>query len=618
MNFPKDIQEEIQADLILLLDQIKIELLAPRVTLAFLENDIFNSDRFVRTDSNLKVQSSHLNEGLIGLSVRRSEIVVYPTMEDGKKHFLATDARSRFEIAGPIVFKGKACAALFIDFFEGESIPEIDDFYSKRFSASLGRLSSLLEEGRKNILSTVVRKKLSSLIKKTNSRRGYVAIKNWDGRIELIKEGDDVNVFIDLNEHEGLCGYVFQTGKRGYIPNTKNPPAGLQAFKYVSSDKEIKTEIVYPFKDSEYVIGLLNLESVNKNSYKSNTRQRLINETTQSLLDTVVDYRENFQADRFSQSLTFGRMISNISRSFVSEDYSSLQSVIIRHADLTVLDLKLGFSQSNVLGPYYSREELNRSGFGALFSSERSNNMPIKKSSDSSWIKPVEIRILGESVITCIVEQEQPFTPAELQFIERLERLGSVSIFQTRVQIRSTARLLTLSALSTDNLDLALVELPQYLSAEFDCEFVTIFMARSVNDSEVGLFPIASSGNLQELNFRENQEFYRVDSSDGLTGHAATLKHPSIIRRFKNNKDLSEQGISIRSKGKIVEKVSDEPKSFAAIPVYSPSGIKYLIRFSRFLGKRAVSFTEEDENSLIRIKSVFENRLSSIEHMSNS
>jgi hypothetical protein len=87
------------------MEQAVIELSIPRLSLAFFDkNGQFDHNRVLHTDPDLKFVQASVYDGLLGLTIRRGEIVIYPHSVDSREAFLKADPRTTFEIAGPVLF----------------------------------------------------------------------------------------------------------------------------------------------------------------------------------------------------------------------------------------------------------------------------------------------------------------------------------------------------------------------------------------------------------------------------------------------------------------------------------------------------------------------------------
>ncbi|MEL6244909.1 MAG: GAF domain-containing protein [Pseudomonadota bacterium] len=586
------------------LEEALAELNVPRLSLAFFDEEgQFDYNRVLHTDPGLKFQKASVHEGLLGLTIRRGEIVIYPHSVDAKQSYLPVDDRTRFEIAGPVLFQDAACAALFSDLFtEDDDPPEEFEELRSKFRNVTQALSDVLEACRKSYITQKIRRELNDLLKKTGAIRGYVAIKDWDSSLSTIEVGDNTDVFISLSENDGVCGYVLQTGKAIYIKNTSAPPQlihnGEPSFKYISSDQEIKSEIVLPFQFNGSVIGVLNLEATRLNNFRKH-RRIAIERCRDELLKHVASYRQTLDANRLGAEFVVGRALNELS--VISERSEPVVNILSDVGARLTDELRQVLPTSRILGFLSPSVDLRIAGFPNLSWDDRHTSEQWEDR--GSWFYPCEVRVSGVREGLVIVEQSSRFGVNELATVDRLGALASLRLKNARLARSRDARDRLISTMVHDEIDIAISELPNLACRLWGCDNATLFAAVTTPDRRVRLFPIRST--VQDLLYTTGARSYAVDVRDGLTGYSATRGKPFVVPRFSRNEDLEHYGRHPRNLAKIVEKYSDAPQSFAGIPLSNGGRLDFLLRLSKILHTRSVGFSEEDYEVMELLQSIY-------------
>ncbi|WP_335948774.1 hypothetical protein [Salipiger bermudensis] len=603
---PTDVFVEARTALMKRLDQAVNELSIPRLSLAFFDKSgQFDYNRVLHTDPDLKFMKASIYEGLLGLTIRRGEIVIYPHSVDSKEAFLKVDPRTTFEIAGPILFQNTACAALFGDLFdEDDSEPPDYEVLRTQFRKVLASLTDIVEESRKSVLEKIVRDKLEHLISETSSVRGYVAIKDWDSSLTTIETGDDTDVFIDLSENEGVCGYVLQTGLEINIKNTRTPPTlihrGEPRFYYISSDSRVKSEFVCPFQFDGTVLGILNLEAHHENNYRKHRRD-LILTCRDELLQSVQEYREPLDVNLIGPEFVLGRAMQDLSGAFRPHQSRSYTKILSEVSDGLYQEIKQLFPRARLHGPYTSAQSL-----GAEFSQHvlwDDRHFVDQWEEDGAWFFGCEIRRDGLRQSLIIVEEDSMFSQSASGSLRRLSRLSALRL-SNYISVNSQgAKDTMVSMLVLGSFEDFISSAPELCCALWNCDNTTIFKAVDVGDEKVRLFPVSST--TDQLDYLDSERYYTVGNNDGLTGYAATKKKPYVISHFTDSDSLKSLGVFSGLKAKIVEVRNNEPQSFAAIQLIKGSKIEYLIRLSKILGNRSAGFSEEDYDAMVLIQSLY-------------
>lgn len=586
---------------------------APRLAVGFLDKNLkFSSDRFLKTDFDQKVVSANVEEGLLGWSVRRDILLVYPDTDGSEGKYLSADPRTKYEVVGPVNYRGEPCGAVYADFFEGEGRPEAPEQFTRDFQIGLDNVTRILEETRLKLIHAEIERKLTNLVRSTYSIRGYVAIRNWDGSLVQISAGVGTEKFMDLKDYEGLCGYVFQTGNVGMIKDTRKPPKALEAYKYVSSDPSIISEIVIPFTPGKRTIAVLNLESTSKNSYRTASRRKEIEKVRDSLLDAVLEYREEFDIMRHGEGFVISRIMSEIPFGELDSPIRNPRDILLSRGEELRRMLELVFSYCEVSGPFFSQSDLDQKGLSEVSWTATTQIGTFKnevRGGAGVWVKIIEVRVLGEIEAIFAVEKGDTFSEQEETLASRLANATSAMIVRDKAVLRIRSLHDIFAAIANQDLEITLAKLPHLTSLHFDCDHVTLFKATEMPSGERLLYPYSSTS--EKLIFSGSCDYYRIDQRDGLTGYAATKKDPVIVSNFRNNTDLAEMGFEARTKAKIIEDENELSKAFGAIQIFQAGKLVFLVRLTKFLGRRVASFDAKDEASLVTIRKLLEAKLDS-------
>ncbi len=199
-------------------------------------------------------------EGLVGYALKTGRDWLWPDdKETPAVHFDVSSDVAK-EAVAPIIYNGRVTGALLVDIKDNEPLPSDLEKWRRDIAELAGKISSILnshEDAEQN-LRAALNGIIDRCVSDTASTRGYIAVKRWDGPLEYFWEKDEKSGrknFLNLNPNQGLCGYVLQTGN---ILNEANVFANPL---YISSDENIKSELIIPIKDGAgETVGVLNLE----------------------------------------------------------------------------------------------------------------------------------------------------------------------------------------------------------------------------------------------------------------------------------------------------------------------------------------------------------------------
>jgi putative methionine-R-sulfoxide reductase with GAF domain len=192
------------------------------------------------------------------------------------------------EVVAPVFYNGGPSAVLLIDFFADERQTDFDGKFRERILQATRELTNILENYSSDRVSTRtnILKAVRDCLTETRSVRGYLAIKGWDGKLDyLTTDTEEQPIFLALNQTEGLCGRVFQTGDPINARNVWSEKG------YVASDTAVQSEYIYPVKFKDETVAVLNMESEELDHY-NDERVAIIVTSAQALKDLVEQYRK--------------------------------------------------------------------------------------------------------------------------------------------------------------------------------------------------------------------------------------------------------------------------------------------------------------------------------------
>lgn len=274
-----------------------------------------------------------------------------------------------------------------------------------------------------------MKQKLDELREKTACVRGYIAIRDWDSSLYTIEAGDNTDVFIQLSENEGVCGYVLQTGKEINIKNTRIPPnlihQGEPRFHYISSDSKIRSEFVCPFEKDGSVFAILNLESHHENNFRKRRREQILG-ARDEIARLVEEYRRPLDRNILGSEFILGRAMQDLSNPLVSLQARSFSRIIAETAETLFDELKQLFPHTRLHGPFLSEQSLGNEFTHYAHWQDRHASKHWEV--NGKWFYCCDIRRDGLRQAVIVVEEDSLLPKSALDCLQRLSRLAALRL----------------------------------------------------------------------------------------------------------------------------------------------------------------------------------------------
>lgn len=540
--------------------EVAVNLSRARVGLYFLNEDgDFEANARSLSDQTLKFEPSAWNEGLMGLSVLENRAQAWPDDEMAKKAYRASNPETCYEISVPIRSLEVPAGVLLANFKDGDE-PTISE--KRRYIAELEtwaeRISLLIErESFHRPAIERIRQIVSTLIRKTNSKAGYVAFKTPNGQISYItNKNDGQDIFLRLNISEGLTGKVFRTGLDIISGNV------WKEEEYKASDQEINSEILLAGKNEASVLCVLNLEATGKHhygvDYEELCRKSLseIVSLVQELLSSGLPKRSNVN--------DVTSIVEECNLFFRDVEVSSLRAM----PDLALefiqecLRTRLDGQQLFLLRSDQSLESEAVAASVLL----RNNVEAGAEHIDGTWYTFAPFRIKGDLVAIVGYSSAERGGYLDFRLINTVCRVAELEVSNAEEKMRSKAfEELAMACGSDPNSEVSLFKALSFLKVICDVDEITVFSKFVLNEEE-RIFPIASTSQKLEPSV-DLESSYLIQEDDGLTGFAATRRVVTSINNVENDVELKNISKSLSWKKKVSEDRGLKIRSFIASPI---------------------------------------------------
>lgn len=565
----------------------------PRVSILFIsENEYFAFDARLNHDPMQRFQHSKWNEGISGLAILKNTTTSWPDSPETELVRLAAEPESKLEIATPIRFEGLPTGVILATFL-GSDIPAISE--KKRQIAELEfqaeRVSALVDiKARDEPLRLKVRTILRSIIPATESKRGYVAIKNEDGSITYVTDkDDDEDVFLRLNLSEGLTGRALREQTDIVLDNV------WEDDDYVPSDPEINSELLFVLDLSEIGAAVLNLEANPPAHFDAKRRERA-RSAVEELEPIVSEFLQLRRPSAFDQEIVLGFIeeveanISNKGLISLSELNDFLLSIVRRNLQklfpaesLIEWDGRRGLEPPRELSALKWTNSIER---GVL-----------EREEDTKWIVFAPFRRDGQVSRIFAFSSSSPRSIRDARTMRSICRFAELSFHDHSSRIlEENFRRLIEDVIQPSDEDINLQRALHKMCEICQIDAMTMFGIH-LSGRENRLVPVATtSPNLQAKDGQN--EYYLIDAEDGLTGYVAWSKRPLILQNVNNKDERKRIGEDFNPiwKKKIAEHRDEDIQSFIAFPLLDPktSNLYGVLRGHRLHRNAQAPFSEND------------------------
>jgi hypothetical protein len=550
-----------------------------RPVILFVGNDgyFITGQRYNPTD--LRIVLLPRDKGLVAAALRDQHMWIYPNHVDSERHYEPVVKGVKLEIAAPIFFQGKPSAGLLIDFISDHQIPVIDDKFLtliRKFcddiSGIFTRYQYKIQDEGEPEYGAQLRALVEDCRKHTDSLRGYVAIKKWDGKLAYFTRPTDQDRFLQLNQNSGLCGRVFREGLEIIADDVRNHS------DYVESDWRVKSEAIFPIRlrvdeDSE-VVAVFNMESEHPSYYKEDSAdgRRRVSEMRRilaQLRDPVMSYRRAIKpaADRISVVTTdliemlIGIPDADVPATFhgALEYISNLIRAKLAES-LAAADSWVWIDGSEAPRPYLADSQ-HRGG----------PEEKIQDLGDGQKAVYVAICYCGRAMARLGLTVASKDCEAALNLLLQVCRIGERLIENRVERYKSTLFEVMVNRCVANDLDsVALYRLVREMRDYLEADHCSLFSCTEVGD-EVGeyvtdvLVAVASTSSSM---FDTSTEalYYTINPGEGLTGYIGATKESLIIPGTSDFEGELERR-KIKWKKKMAEATNRPISAFVGMPI---------------------------------------------------
>jgi len=421
------------------------------------------------------------------------------------------------------------------------------------------------------------------------SARGYVAVKDWDGKFEYFKVGSKPEKFLALDFSEGLCGQVMSTGEGVNYGDVLAYPS------YKPSDHKIKSEIVWPITDGAETIGVINMESENHDAYQDYF-QRIVERHAQDAVPWARAYRRP-PAEDFGYVL--GDLVVSVAALLERSIYLRAEAIepkiieLLRAKAQSVLNgERSGCWQARETPPFFIQENeieegILRCGFDG---------------SEQLQTIFAAVVLSGDPVAVVAIEKAHA-NQGDRRILLVFCRVVASFLRHLRYeqQLRSYIRMS--HDLTSGQSNAGLIErIVQVIPELFDGQHCTLLYRTEV-DGRVLFFPgVSTSDRLFETvtEGADSEPWYEATEDGGLTSWVAATGKPLRIKDIGDAEELHQIAPELTWKGRIKEERNARARSYLACPVFapeaaqSPENVIGVIRTYRKFDSRRSGFSEED------------------------
>jgi putative methionine-R-sulfoxide reductase with GAF domain len=541
-----------------------------KITKAFIgyveEDDIVSIDpELWMGRSSFPVRVLSTSEGLCGLAIQKNLVHAYPLDPEAREHIvLVGDEKLKTigEIAGPLRYGDEVTGVVLVH--SSDPNRPFDAASKKLFRNYLAKMNDEVraaEETRKTARTQLTRIAEDCCRAIPMTRRGYVAVKDWDGRLAYFYTPSEAAPFLNLDQWEGLCGEVLSTGRPIVAGNVFEHPA------YKPSDPDIRSEIVYPIFDGEETIGVVNLESTEKDAFEDSE------ERVRNAADDALKWANEFRqppSDHFGYVL--GDYVGSVAGLLESDAHKAIDD-LVSDVNGKIIDL-LRRKGSKAIGgrrsEWWPKEER------PPFAGERAA-VPYAEGilhggfdgPDQRFTIHAQVIVSGKPYGTIGIEKDryraedshvlQSFCRATAFFLQHGDRSH---------RLRTSIRLLR--RLTLESFGGMVEETVDRLRLIVGGESCTLFFKTRVLDRDV-FVPGPTTVRNQVFRARALQDgdpWYESDPESGLTAWVASTGRSLRIKDIKDTVELGKIDRQLRWGKWLAEE--GESRSYLACPVFEP------------------------------------------------
>jgi len=582
LSAPQAAVDEVEATLAKHLNNAAKALHADHAFIRFVEGELGDprSVQFLSPRRNLWINDKNIRvvvlpegRGLTRLAVEKDSVVTWPAAETNDIYEKADDGVTS-EIVGTIHFRGRITGVALFDRTISTSFTNKD---AKKLAPFLKLIDGAFEEHERTV-KNALQKLAEQCCQKTNSSRGYIAVRRWGQLLEYFRAGVSADKFLKLSAGEGFAGTVFISGDTETAKKDV-----LEEQSYVTSDPNVQSQIACPIKDGADVIGVINLESYQRSAYGEKVKCQ-IEEFAREAYPWAAKFR---QVDSYGIGLA-AVALEDACTTYVDSCRHQVPSDGEAEQRLRTL-LKDQIEQlPDVVNP-------------AVFGRDQTTPPASAVSADNEVIQ-ADVLVEGEVVATARVEVPTMFASSTKEALTVLCSIVSGSVRRlsdhSRVAHYNLLLELLLQNLDTEvGLERAVMDLPRI----FQSDQCTLFIKMQ------NIFvPKISTG--EKLSVRGWPYGYSPDDENSLTLLAARKKVPIRISDVTDPEELAalRGRLELPPSSNWNPRVSEDPetnaRSFLAVPIFDPSAphdkVTAILRTHRNSANRRPSFSWKDENAI--------------------
>jgi putative methionine-R-sulfoxide reductase with GAF domain len=544
-------------------------------------------------DNQLRVGIIHSDDRPIGLTryvATQNRTEFYPD-GDGAPHYAEIDSRVKAEIVGPIHYQNGLTGVVLIDCIHERHYSAKDVALFESFCRSIDRqIEAIARKSHESYVGEQLQEIINDCYRNTLTKRGYIAVKRWDGRLEYFTVGDEKELFLELAPHEGLCGQVLRTGK---LENPETPLLGEG--NYIPSDDAIQSEIVCPIKNElGTTIGVINLESYLAEAYDLET-EKLLRVAADRAAEHAGIYTKPPDPD-------FGFAITDLFQFSLwvrpPESPDAHEEEIRGSLERWAKGLLKGKQCEFWLGKHHSAPPLlqDRSWEEAVKGGEVQGEgkvivyAPVLLSGDPRFVIAVERDFHDKLQDLNTHDKFQ-----DLNTLKALCRIASEAFRRSRYEYRMRSYIDLISYLiAPSNYEVALDRAVQAIPYILQSDHCTLFYPFPHRGKK--LF-VAGPSTSEVIHVRGKNPGYLPEVSEGLTGFVAHKGQSLRIRNVRDSEELRQLDPDLSWESRISEEVERECRSLLASPIFALADSREVIgvlRTHRDERSHRSGFSDED------------------------
>ncbi len=545
-----------------------------------------------------KVATIRVNEGLSGQVVKLDRVLTWPKDPESEDAYYSADSNVTTELVAPIHSEGHVVGVVVFDSTKkdlrfGDEEKEIVELCI----SDLDEKISSIVENKQNLISAAF-----ICCGETASDRGYIAVRTLDGSLAYFHTGRDTYRFLTLSESEGLCGRVLQSG------DPINSGNVLDESDYVPSDPLIRSEIIYPILNGDEVIGIVNMESSNKNAYGKKEETR-VEKIAYKVAKDANRYRVMLLNERYSDAAwdllaSYINKLNRAEKEATSGGFSD-KSDSLEKDFIDILQIK---SQSVLHGQESSfwKEDEKKTGLFEKIDCEGASKEVsglIDSPSEDYTIVFSAVLIDGGLYGICAVKIRGVAYDGQERALRRMCEIASISIRRWRHQRKHQLHIelfhqLVLKGNNESVIELVVKTLPKLLESQH----CTLF--HKVHDNgEKRLMVTHSTTNMIQEGFC-NEPWYLLDGKSGLTPYIAVSQKTLNIKDVTDKNELSKIDYGLEWLGKLSESENSKCRSFLGTPIFDPEissedrNVIGVLRIHRDLMSKVSRYGSQDEKTI--------------------